>query len=149
MKNFYIITLLFLALYSCKDAKTEVKTDRKEAQVETVSGATIFSSYDRVHEMIQGSWSNTLDPNSTVIFEEKTSTNKYQDVIAKKDVPYNISTNCSNEASTKSAENFRYINTNGAYAECYYIETLDEKTLVMRFDKGDITLTFSRINIAL
>ncbi|EDM44196.1 hypothetical protein SCB49_04185 [unidentified eubacterium SCB49] len=154
MRYLSIITLLLVALSSCNDVKTKnvVEKQQIEPEATTIKPATVdtlFTSYNDVHQLIQGSWSNTLDPNSVIIFKNKTTTNKYQDIIAKNNVPYEISTNCKNEASTKSTEYFRYINTLKAPVECYYIVKLDKKTLVLELEKGDITLTFSRIDAIL
>jgi len=141
-----------LSMTSCKQSKSE-KTVLPEivtkVEVEETQEASIFNTYNGVHKMIQGSWSNKLDPNSVIIFKENTSTNMYQDVIVQKDVPYTISANCINEANTNPSNLFKYVNTQGTYAECYKIQVLDDKVLIMEFEKGDITLTFGRVNEAL
>ena len=150
--KYFIICIMVFSSASCKEIKSEKTEQRVESEivakvnVEDLEEESIFASHDSVLKMILGSWSNSLDPNSVVIFKEKTTSNMYQDVIVQDNITYNISTNCKNEVAAKSTEIYRYINTNGAYPECYYITTLDTNTLVMEFEKGDITLTFNRLN---
>jgi hypothetical protein len=143
--KYLLLVLTASALFSCKDIKTETANEITEAPMEIVSGENAFTSYEHVHGLIQGSWTNDLDPESVIVFEENTTTNKYQGVIAQKSVSYTIGTNCKNEAKAKSTAAFRYINTSGNYPECYYIQALNENILIMEFEKGDITLTFNRV----
>ena len=142
--KYLLLVITLSAFYSCKDIKTETIMEITEAPMEVVSGENAFTSYEHVQGLIQGSWTNELDPESVIIFEENTTINKYQGVIAQKGESYTIGTNCKSEAKAKSTAAFRYINTSGNYPECYYIQTLNENTLVMEFEKGDITLTFNR-----
>lgn len=145
MKYILLIIVVF-SLVSCKETKPKKTEIQIENEVEDISEATIFTSYENVHRLIQGSWSNAFEPNSVIIFKENTTTNTYQGAISQENVPYSIGTSCAIEVTTKSSSAFRYITTKGAYTECYYITALDENTLVMEFEKGDITLTFSRVN---
>jgi hypothetical protein len=143
--KYLLLVITLSAFYSCKDIKTDTIMEITEAPMEIVSGENTFTSYERVQGLIQGSWYNELDPESVILFEENTTTNKYQGVIALKGVPYALSTNCKNEAKAKLTAAFRYINTSGNYSECYYILTLNENKLIMEFEKGNITLTYLRL----
>ena len=143
--KYLLLILVVFSFASCEETKPKKTEVKVEHEVENVSEETAFTSYDTVHNLLKGSWSNAFEPNSVIVFKENTTTNMYQDIIASENVPYTLGTSCKNEAAVKSSDQFRFVTTLGNGTECYYINTLDKNTLILALEKEDILLTFKRV----
>ncbi|CAI8204796.1 MAG: Uncharacterised protein [Flavobacteriaceae bacterium] len=117
MKPIYI-TLFILLLFSCKKNPTRQEVDNP-------SSVLIYSK-------LQGTWINTLDPYSTLTFEDKNVINRYDGIAVKKNIGYTIEDSCAgtNLKNTPIEKN-KYIQTNSTPRECYYIIKLDTENLII------------------
>ena len=131
MKPIYI-TLFTLLLFSCKKNPTRQEVDNPPR-------ALIYSK-------LQGTWINTLDPSSTLTFEEKNVINRYDGIAVKKNIGYTIEDSCAGtDLINTPIEKNKYIVTSATPGECYYIIKLDTKNLIIGLWGTQQPLRFKKI----